>query len=129
MRESPERGQFAGWIAPPKIGIDNKPGDIEYVKIAARIKSRIVHRFDNLPMSVSTVGARVSGWVAPLPKYSPRKSVRLALTFALALNSSGLVPRAHISGRALAPGLDAGRAKAPSRPPQKKNGGGVGPEP
>ena len=30
-----ERGQFAGWIAPPKIGIDNKPGDFEYVRIAA----------------------------------------------------------------------------------------------
>jgi benzoyl-CoA 2,3-dioxygenase component B len=28
-------GQFAGWIAPPKVGIDNKPGDFEYVQIAA----------------------------------------------------------------------------------------------
>jgi benzoyl-CoA 2,3-dioxygenase component B len=28
-------GQFASWIAPPKMGIDNKPGDYEYVKIAA----------------------------------------------------------------------------------------------
>jgi benzoyl-CoA 2,3-dioxygenase component B len=28
-------GQFANWIAPPRIGIDNKPGDFEYVKIAA----------------------------------------------------------------------------------------------
>jgi benzoyl-CoA 2,3-epoxidase subunit B len=27
-------GQFAGWIAPPKVGIDNKPGDFEYVKLA-----------------------------------------------------------------------------------------------
>jgi hypothetical protein len=26
---------FAGWIAPPKVGIDNKPGDFEYVKVAA----------------------------------------------------------------------------------------------
>jgi benzoyl-CoA 2,3-dioxygenase component B len=26
-------GQFASWIAPPKVGIDNKPGDFEYVKI------------------------------------------------------------------------------------------------
>jgi benzoyl-CoA 2,3-dioxygenase component B len=26
-------GAFAGWIAPPKLGIDNKPGDFEYVKI------------------------------------------------------------------------------------------------
>jgi benzoyl-CoA 2,3-dioxygenase component B len=25
---------FASWIAPPKVGIDNKPGDFEYVKIA-----------------------------------------------------------------------------------------------
>jgi benzoyl-CoA 2,3-dioxygenase component B len=28
-----ERGKFANWIAPPKVGIDNKPGDFEYVKI------------------------------------------------------------------------------------------------
>jgi benzoyl-CoA 2,3-epoxidase subunit B len=35
MRPVREPGQFAGWIAPPKIGIDNKPGDFEYVKIAA----------------------------------------------------------------------------------------------
>jgi benzoyl-CoA 2,3-dioxygenase component B len=28
-----ERGRFASWIAPPKVGIDNKPGDFEYVKI------------------------------------------------------------------------------------------------
>jgi benzoyl-CoA 2,3-dioxygenase component B len=26
-------GEFASWIAPPKVGIDNKPGDFEYVKI------------------------------------------------------------------------------------------------
>jgi benzoyl-CoA 2,3-dioxygenase component B len=29
-----EPGKFAGWIAPPKVGIDNKPGDFEYVKLA-----------------------------------------------------------------------------------------------
>jgi benzoyl-CoA 2,3-dioxygenase component B len=28
-----DRGQFAPWIAAPKIGIDNKMGDFEYVKI------------------------------------------------------------------------------------------------
>jgi benzoyl-CoA 2,3-dioxygenase component B len=28
-----ERGQFASWISQPKVGIDNKPGDFEYVKI------------------------------------------------------------------------------------------------
>jgi benzoyl-CoA 2,3-epoxidase subunit B len=28
-----ERGKFAPWIAAPKVGIDNKPGDFEYVKI------------------------------------------------------------------------------------------------
>ena len=27
------RARIAGWIAPPRIGIDNKPGDFEYVKI------------------------------------------------------------------------------------------------
>jgi benzoyl-CoA 2,3-dioxygenase component B len=27
-------GEFAGWIAPPKVGIDSKPGDFEYVKLA-----------------------------------------------------------------------------------------------
>ena len=30
-----EPAKFAGWIAPPKVGIDNKPGDFEYVRIAA----------------------------------------------------------------------------------------------
>jgi benzoyl-CoA 2,3-epoxidase subunit B len=33
MRPVLEPGQFAGWIAPPKTGIDSKPGDFEYVKI------------------------------------------------------------------------------------------------
>jgi benzoyl-CoA 2,3-dioxygenase component B len=28
-----EPGQYAGWIAAPKVGIDNKPGDFEYVQI------------------------------------------------------------------------------------------------
>ncbi len=28
-----EPGQYAGWIAPPKVGIDNKPGDFEYVQL------------------------------------------------------------------------------------------------
>src|ERR1700687_5877003 len=27
-----EIGEFATWISPPKVGIDNKPGDFEYVK-------------------------------------------------------------------------------------------------
>ena len=35
MRPVSAPGEFAGWIAPPRIGIDNKPGDFEYVKIAA----------------------------------------------------------------------------------------------
>jgi benzoyl-CoA 2,3-epoxidase subunit B len=30
-----EPGKFANWISPPKVGIDNKPGEFEYVKIAA----------------------------------------------------------------------------------------------
>ena len=34
MKPETQPGQFAGWIAPPKVGIDNKPGDFEYVKIA-----------------------------------------------------------------------------------------------
>ncbi|GAB4347665.1 MAG: benzoyl-CoA 2,3-epoxidase subunit BoxB [Oricola sp.] len=28
-----EPGKYANWIAPPKVGIDNKPGDFEYVKL------------------------------------------------------------------------------------------------
>ena len=28
-----EPGEYAGWIAAPKQGIDNKPGDFEYVKL------------------------------------------------------------------------------------------------
>jgi benzoyl-CoA 2,3-dioxygenase component B len=35
MKPVSEPGQFASWIAPPRVGIDNKPGDFEYVKIAA----------------------------------------------------------------------------------------------
>jgi benzoyl-CoA 2,3-dioxygenase component B len=33
MKPVTEIGAFASWIAPPKVGIDNKPGDFEYVKI------------------------------------------------------------------------------------------------
>ena len=33
MQPETTPGKFAGWIAPPKLGIDNKPGDFEYVKI------------------------------------------------------------------------------------------------
>ena len=33
MKPVTEVGKFASWIAPPKVGIDNKPGDFEYVKI------------------------------------------------------------------------------------------------
>ncbi len=33
MRPVREPGAFASWIAPPRIGIDNKPGEFEYVKI------------------------------------------------------------------------------------------------
>ena len=33
MQPVHETGRFAGWIAPPKMGIDNKPGDFEYVRI------------------------------------------------------------------------------------------------
>jgi len=35
MQPVSEPGKFADWIAPPRIGIDNKPGDFEYVRIAA----------------------------------------------------------------------------------------------
>ncbi|WP_257167172.1 benzoyl-CoA 2,3-epoxidase subunit BoxB, partial [Bradyrhizobium sp. SRS-191] len=33
MKPVTEIGEYASWIAPPKVGIDNKPGDFEYVKI------------------------------------------------------------------------------------------------
>jgi benzoyl-CoA 2,3-dioxygenase component B len=33
MRQEFVPGAFAGWIAPPKVGIDNKPGNFEYVKL------------------------------------------------------------------------------------------------
>ncbi len=33
MRPCYAPGQFASWIAPPRAGIDNKPGDFEYVKL------------------------------------------------------------------------------------------------
>jgi benzoyl-CoA 2,3-dioxygenase component B len=35
MQPVSEPGKFANWIAAPKVGIDNKPGEFEYVKIAA----------------------------------------------------------------------------------------------
>lgn len=28
-----DKGRYAGWIAPPKVGVDQKPGDFEYVRI------------------------------------------------------------------------------------------------
>ncbi len=33
MKPVTEPGQYANWIKPPKVGIDNKPGDFEYVKL------------------------------------------------------------------------------------------------
>jgi benzoyl-CoA 2,3-dioxygenase component B len=33
MKPVQTAGAYAGWIAPPKVGIDSKPGDFEYVKI------------------------------------------------------------------------------------------------
>ncbi|WP_306004546.1 benzoyl-CoA 2,3-epoxidase subunit BoxB [Aquicoccus porphyridii] len=33
MKPIYEPGKYASWIAPPKVGIDNKPGDFEYVKL------------------------------------------------------------------------------------------------
>jgi benzoyl-CoA 2,3-dioxygenase component B len=33
MNPVSEPGAYAPWISPPKVGIDNKPGDFEYVKI------------------------------------------------------------------------------------------------
>ncbi len=34
MKPCWDPGKYAGWLAPPKVGIDSKPGDFEYVKIA-----------------------------------------------------------------------------------------------
>lgn len=33
MKPVREPGQYASWISAPKVGIDNKPGDFEYVRI------------------------------------------------------------------------------------------------
>ena len=33
MKTEREPGHYASWIAPPKSGIDNRPGDFEYVRI------------------------------------------------------------------------------------------------
>jgi len=33
MKPVTKPGEYASWIAPPKSGIDNKPGDFEYVKL------------------------------------------------------------------------------------------------
>lgn len=34
MKPEYEIGKFASWIAPPRVGIDSKPGDFEYVRLA-----------------------------------------------------------------------------------------------
>ena len=34
MKPEHTPGRFAGWIAPPKVGIDNRPTDFEYVRLA-----------------------------------------------------------------------------------------------
>ncbi len=34
MKPCYERGQYAGWIKEPKVGINNQPGDFEYVRLA-----------------------------------------------------------------------------------------------
>jgi benzoyl-CoA 2,3-dioxygenase component B len=34
MRKALQPGRYAGWIAPPRQGIDNMPGDFEYVRLA-----------------------------------------------------------------------------------------------
>jgi benzoyl-CoA 2,3-dioxygenase component B len=34
MKTNREPGSYAGWIAPPRYGIDNMPGDFEYVRLA-----------------------------------------------------------------------------------------------
>ena len=34
MKPQWEGGKYAGWISPPRVGIDNKPGDFEYVKVS-----------------------------------------------------------------------------------------------
>lgn len=33
MRPERRPGQYASWIGPPRVGVDNKPGDFEYVRI------------------------------------------------------------------------------------------------
>ncbi|MDZ7839394.1 MAG: benzoyl-CoA 2,3-epoxidase subunit BoxB [Gammaproteobacteria bacterium] len=35
MKPVMEIGEYAGWIAPPKVKVDNKPGDFEFVKLAS----------------------------------------------------------------------------------------------
>lgn len=34
MKPCYDKGEYAGWIAPPKVGINQQPGDFEYVKLA-----------------------------------------------------------------------------------------------
>jgi benzoyl-CoA 2,3-dioxygenase component B len=34
MKPCYERGKYAGWISEPKVGINNQPGDFEYVRLA-----------------------------------------------------------------------------------------------
>ncbi len=41
MKPVRERGAYASWIAPPRYGIDNRPGDFEYVKIEGVVASLV----------------------------------------------------------------------------------------
>ena len=35
MKPVRQAGDYAGWISPPKSGVGGKPGEFEYVRIAA----------------------------------------------------------------------------------------------
>ena len=35
MKPVMEVGEYANWIAPPKVKVDNKPGDFEFVRLAS----------------------------------------------------------------------------------------------
>src|SRR4029079_17814565 len=56
MRAVSTPGEFAAWIAPPRIGIDNKPGDFEYVKIAAERTTRKSRRRFSQPAALHRSG-------------------------------------------------------------------------
>ena len=88
-----EAGAYASWISPPKVGIDNRPGDFEYVSVTGPTASVAVTV--NVPTfqpvdwfaSIVSAGAVITGAVVSctlivkvLEEWFPYASVAVTVT-------------------------------------------------